>query len=603
MDADGDSPPFWSQPTTTTFFYSHRRPRQPSPIFNPVILILAIPVLILVMLFFLVPPFISHTTQILHLNSVKKGWDSLIIVLVLFAILCGVFATVNNDFPSSDAADQQNLHVSQVSDFPRPQPGESVSSSLWYGFFGEKEYGGNVSSTPVRVGDGGGTRLRRSSSSYPDLRQESLRETRDNRFRFSDDFETSPVVENFHRGARWSEVDRNEPDTPVKVIPVDKYEVSTPPQPPIPPKSPAPPPPPQQHAASLKSRRSSRSVPKKEIFEKQRNDDKFNENRSPPPPPPRPPPPPQPQQPVAKSQFPEVKSEIIHRKKSPTTKEIATAIASLYNKSQRKRKRKKKVKTRNIYDTASASENSSPEQTGTAAARPPPPPPSKLLQNMLKMRVKNKRVHSVSNTAPPPPPPNSIFNNIFKKGSKSKRFQSSSTTAPPPPSPPSILSSLFKNGTQSRRFKNISTPSPPSPPAPPPPPEPRRYHSVNAGKPPKPNKRSSYSNESVIIAPSSPLIPMPPPPPPFKMKEMKFVERGDFVRISSAHSSQCSSPPPELEDSDLMSVKSEGGDSIGPSVSCPSPDVNVKAETFITRRHNEWKQDKMNSIKEKRKLG
>ncbi|CAA2983550.1 formin 20 [Olea europaea subsp. europaea] len=141
MDADGDSPPFWSQPTTTTFFYSHRRPRQPSPIFNPVILILAIPILILVILFFLVPPFISHTTQILHLNSVKKGWDSLIIVLVLFAILCGLFARINDDVPSSDAADQQNLNVPQVSDFARPPPGESVSSSQWYGFFDGKEYG------------------------------------------------------------------------------------------------------------------------------------------------------------------------------------------------------------------------------------------------------------------------------------------------------------------------------------------------------------------------------------------------------------------------------------------------------------------------------
>ncbi|XP_022889224.1 uncharacterized protein LOC111404683 [Olea europaea var. sylvestris] len=465
MDADGDSPPFWSQATTTTFFYSHRRPRQSSPIFNPVILILAIPILILVILLFLVPPFISHTTQILHLNSVKKGWDSLIIVLVLFAILCGLFARINYDVPSSDAADQQNLNVPQVSDFARPPPGESVSSSQWYGFFDGKEYGGNESSTPLPVGDGGGTRLRSSSSSYLDLRQESLRENRDNRFRFSNDFElksyrTSPVVDRFHHGARWSEVDRDEPDPPVKVIPVDKYE-----------------------------------------------------------------------QPVAKSQFPEVKSEIIHRKKSLTTKEIATAIASLYNK---RRERKKKVKTRNIYDTASASENSSPEQSGAAAARPSPPPPSKLLQNMSKKSVKNTRVHS-----------------------------------------------------------------PPSAPAPPPPPEPRRYHSVNAGEPPKPNKRSSYSNESVNIA----LIPIPPLPPSFKMNEMKFVEREDFVRVSSAQSSQCSSPPPELEDSDLMSVKSEGGDSMGPSISCPSPDVDAKAEAFIARLRDEWKLDKMNSINEKRKLG
>ncbi|KAL2553814.1 hydroxyproline-rich glycoprotein family protein [Forsythia ovata] len=216
MDADGDSPPFWSQPTTTTFFLPQRRRPQPSPI-NPVALILAVPILILVIIFFLVPPFLSHTTQILRPASVKKSWDSLNVLLVLFAIICGVFFRRNDEVSSSEAADQQNLNVSPVPDFVRP-PGESVSSAQWFGFSDGKEYGGNVMSTPV--GDGGGTRLRRSSSSYPDLRQESLWENRDNRFRYFDDFEvksyrTSPVAEHFHRRARRNEAERDEPDTPI----------------------------------------------------------------------------------------------------------------------------------------------------------------------------------------------------------------------------------------------------------------------------------------------------------------------------------------------------------------------------------------------------
>lgn len=77
------------------------------------------------------------------------------------------------------------------------------------------------------------------------------------------------------------------------------------------------------------------------------------------------------------------------------------------------------------------------------------------------------------------------------------------------------------------------------------------------------------------------------------------MARGDFVRIRSAHSSRCSSP--ELEDVDVMSVKSseamDGADSIGQSVFCPSPDVNLKADNFIARLKDEWRLEKMNSMK------
>ncbi|KAL2482762.1 uncharacterized protein Fot_44206 [Forsythia ovata] len=92
----------------------------------------------------------------------------LLVLLILFAIICVIFVRGNNEISSSNAADQQNLNVSQFSDFVRP-PSEFVSSAQCFGFFDGKEYGGNVMSTPVE--DGGGTRQRRSSSSYPDLRQ------------------------------------------------------------------------------------------------------------------------------------------------------------------------------------------------------------------------------------------------------------------------------------------------------------------------------------------------------------------------------------------------------------------------------------------------
>lgn len=91
--------------------------------------------------------------------------------------------------------------------------------------------------------------------------------------------------------------------------------------------------------------------------------------------------------------------------------------------------------------------------------------------------------------------------------------------------------------------------------------------------------------------------------PPFKMREMNFVPSGDFVRIRTAHSSRCSSP--DLEDFDDVPVKlpMDGEDLTGSSVSCPSPDVNMKADTFIARLRDEWRLEKMNSLREKSTLG
>ncbi|KAL2481705.1 Uncharacterized protein Adt_34671 [Abeliophyllum distichum] len=119
------------------------------------------------------------------------------------------------------------------------------------------------------------------------MRQEVSVGNWDNRFRYFYDFKvkfywTSSVTEHFHRCARRNEAERDKPNMPVKVIPVDKYEISTTPPPLT--LAPPPPPPPPQLAASLKRRRSFHSVPQKEKFEKQRNEDELNENRSLPPP-------------------------------------------------------------------------------------------------------------------------------------------------------------------------------------------------------------------------------------------------------------------------------------------------------------------------------
>ncbi|TKY72833.1 WW domain-binding protein 1 [Spatholobus suberectus] len=94
------------------------------------------------------------------------------------------------------------------------------------------------------------------------------------------------------------------------------------------------------------------------------------------------------------------------------------------------------------------------------------------------------------------------------------------------------------------------------------------------------------------------------------MKAMKFVVRGDFVKIRSNQSSRCSSPEREdinvsettindaFTDAVNSAVTHRNGDVDG-SVFCPSPDVNVKAATFIARLRGEWRLEKINSLKEK----
>lgn len=84
------------------------------------------------------------------------------------------------------------------------------------------------------------------------------------------------------------------------------------------------------------------------------------------------------------------------------------------------------------------------------------------------------------------------------------------------------------------------------------------------------------------------------------------------MRIRSAQSSRCGSPEPDEVESSSTREGSEavnamdGGDGVvvgSGSVFCPpSPDVNIKADTFIARLYDGWRLEKINSIKEKRKL-
>ncbi|GFS43436.1 hydroxyproline-rich glycoprotein family protein [Actinidia rufa] len=486
--------------------------------------------------------------------SVKKSWDSLNVLLVIFAILCGVFARKNDD--ASAATDESSTNASFVE---KSQPS---GSRQWY------EYSDRRVDDNSPVTSGG--RLRRSSSSYPDLRQVPEWETGDSQFRFFDDLGV-----NMYRSSPGVRVRQSRQPHPSK--------------------SPAPPPPPPPPPVNLKPKQSFRTVPRGKHGEFE-----FKQSRSPPTPPPPPPPPP-----AKLHRSEDKKLSRSDRKNSGSAKEIASAIAnSLY--SQRKRKRKQR--TRNIYEDS----NHSPPTSHSVPPPPPPPPPS-VFHNLFRKGTKTKRVHSISAPAPPPPPPppppRSVFNNMFKSGSKSKRFnyQSVSTPPPPPPPPPpfSVFDNLFRSGDKSKRFQSVSTPPPPPPLPPPPSLFSNIFKTGNRSK--HFHSSSSYYNrdENVNGGAQSPLIPIPPPPP-FSMPAAKFVAKGDFVRIRSAHSSRCSSP--DLEDVDLSSSNDSsdlnGRDQVGlGSVTCPSPDVNMKADSFIARLKDEWRLEKLNSMREKRPMG
>ncbi|KAL0729174.1 hypothetical protein Bca4012_025267 [Brassica carinata] len=477
---------------------------------------------------FVVPPFLSLTSQILQPTTVKRGWDSINVVLVLFAIICGVLARQNDDGSSSSYS-----HGEEGAAI-----GETVGDDV-YDADRLKIYE-SLSRLPVT----GGLPLRRSSSSYPDLRNGVYRETVDRRFRFYDDLEihkyrseSTVVIDERFQSRSKPEVEESEP----KEITVDKFVVrpSSPPpqQPPAPPPNPPP------------LRRTHRSVRNRDMQEKSKRSDAISDStrfkrtlRPPPPSPPPPPPPPR----------------KLQRRKSNAAKEIKMVFASLYNQGKRKKKQKRKERS----ESPAVAEMEPPQYRSSI---PPPPPP------------------------PPPPPqrsPQSVFYGLFKKGVKSKKIHSIPAPPPPPPPPRKIQS-------------DPQTP-------------PRR---VNCIRPPRPTKQANLNEESYQGSPLTQTTPPPPPPPPFRVPPLKFVVSGDFAKIRSNQSSRCSSPEREVIDlgwgleltqsdgGEESSVAENGGGSgNGMGFFCPSPDVNAKADNFIARLRDEWRLDKVNSVKRRRSM-
>ncbi|ESQ42700.1 hypothetical protein EUTSA_v10013114mg [Eutrema salsugineum] len=564
MEINGEQPPLiWPQFESTG--YTRRRSSIPT-ILGPAMIGVISAAIFLLFMTFVLPPFLSITSQIFQPASVKKGWDSINVVLVVFAILCGVLARQNDDGLSSSS---QSSHVEEEEDDVTNGEDSKISSSpvvsqQWFDDVYDADRLKIYESLSNRSFSPGlpvtGTLpLRRSSSSYPDLRNGAFRETADRRFRFYDDFE----IDKYRSQDSPSKIEIEESEP--KEIPVDKFVVrpsSPPPHPPQQPPAPPPPPPPLPESSpvqvSQKPKRTHRSVRNRDIQEKSKRSDansdstRFKRAFQPPPPPPPPPPP-------FITATPPRKQGTLQRRKSNAAKEIKMVFASLYNQGKKKKKlQKPKRKERSESPEVVVAATEPPQYQSSFPPPSPPPPP------------------------PPPPPPlrssQSVFYGLFKKGVKSKKIHS--VPAPPPPPPPRKIQ--LDPQTPPRRSKS--------------------------GRPPRPMKPTNFNEDSYVNnGHASPLIqttPPPPPPPPFRVPPLKFVVSGDFAKIRSNQSSRCSSPEREVIDLGwgLELTQSDGGAETLTAVGsgfCPSPDVNTKADNFIARLRDEWRLDKINSVKGK----
>ncbi|XP_074572256.1 uncharacterized protein LOC141828697 [Curcuma longa] len=224
-----------------------------------------------------------------------------------------------------------------------------------------------------------------------------------------------------------------------------------------------------------------------------------------------------------------------------------------------------------------------------------------------------------------------------RKGSKTK-ISSNDTTFPseepassapplPPPLPSSVSHHLFyqkKGGSNTRRIHSESAAPPPPPPMPPPP---ERQSTQQAMQPPPPGSAPPSHNwhhkgkEKAYLY-ESPLPPLPPAPP-------SRSEKSNLSKRTDCASSPMSPLPPPtpprtpshfhqmVTDEEVVLVNhnlnrrvvegqaTKAKEREAVAVSCPNPNpnpnpnVDSKADLFIAQCHLNWKLEKQNSIREK----
>ncbi|CAN1218238.1 hypothetical protein LINPERPRIM_LOCUS1277 [Linum perenne] len=544
MEDDDMASPFWLQ-TSDDHRRLRRRRNFSSFFFNSGLLLTILLLIACVFVFVIIPSFLSFTSQILRPHTVKKSWDSLNLVLVLFAIICGFLSRNGvqrtNSSTGSGRYEQAASAATTNRSYQQSAAKVSLSPRRFY------DYQQNNQDRFSQFGGGDGLNRLRSFKSYPDLRQESLwiggggddrwrfyddTHVRDYRFPSSDDV-LRPVDDALRKEevaeTKEKEIDNLDDTKDIGVDTVtavkdeeektEKMEAAESYPAPAPSPPTATPPLPPARTGKRRVQRTYRSVGHSKSGEEKTVEEIKYVYLPPPSPPPPPPPPP------------------------PEKKRSKDFLISL------RRKKKKKQRQHSVENLASLFDPESVPPPSPLPPPPPPPPPPHFFQNLFSpKRGKSKKIHSVS-VAPPPPPP--------------------------PPPRPSTEIHLSRTSTY---------------------------------RPPKPVKTSSFGSveDNAENGNASPLnpIPPPPPPPPFKMPAWRFEVRGDYVRVAS-FSSRSGSPDLDSEDpSDRESSPMAAGTGASASpLFCPSPDVNTKADNFIARFKAGLKLEKVNSGKAKSNLG
>lgn len=531
MEEEPPTPPTPAQPTSPFWLPStstrrHRFRPTSALVFNTSFLVVILSISAIAFLAILTPSLLSFTNHVFRPTSIKKGWDSLNLLLVVFAVVCGLLGR------------KDGMDEGQGPKDTTPRLVRSEQSYNWY------PYGVHQGNNVVQ--------LRRNFSSYPDLRQDISWEN-DTRPRYFDDSYVgncnSPRLVTSAESFRSQKVDVDqENDSDVKNLEVgalgkhSSEDSAPPPVESIPPSPPAAPPVsllppvPDLSIGAKNSKQEYQSVRRRGRRTKRLA---AKEDQSPPPVRMRTPSPP-PQLPeVGQQDSEEESARSTPKKRGGMTKEI---ISSIYHQSKRKKNQKRRSHE-NLEDFVH------PPNPNPSFPPPSPPPP-------------------------PPPPPPSIFHNIFSS-KKGKSGKESSSGPPPPLRRRSSASHSIANFTKTKtRF----TPKPTT--------NRTNFHLID--------QIAGDGSESPLIP-----IPPPPPPPPFKFRSWKFAVEGDYVKIASSPKS--GGGDSEMEDSDASTPMATGNTQ--PPFSCPSPDVNHKADDFIAMFRAKLKLEKMNSIKQKKDTG
>ncbi|XP_027337644.1 verprolin-like [Abrus precatorius] len=554
MEQEGDTSimaPLWAS-NGDLYHHNRRRLRRSySLLLTSSSLLVLFIVIALVFTLVVVPTLRSFASNVLRPHTVKNSWDSLNLVLILFAIVCGLLSkntTTETQSPGS--------HYRRTFSNPSTPP-------PWY------QYSDTHRSF---------NRLR-SFNSYPDLRQHSSFSATDERYRFYDDTHLALL----HRQQRTDAEGQEE---------VGFENVAT-----APPQSPPP-----QHRTNA-GRRNVERMYRTEAIEKHEASGVAAEISQPPPQSP-PSPPPQPRtESVRRNVKRMYRTETIEKHEES---DVATASSQPPPSPQPQSppspppQLRTKTVRRNVKRTYQKEPIEEPGRNDSVAMNSQPPPPvqgkkkrgistKEFLLTSLRGK-KKQRQRSVENfdsiinsepfplaPQPPLPPSPSVFQNLFssKKGKHQKRtFVSVATTH---------ISNKREHSSYSSEDNVMITgnESPLIPIPPPPPPPPFKL----------PAWKFRVQGDFVRIDSIGSSRSGSP-----DLDEVNNVD-SPTTSTTQDESSQCNSPfAPYGEDPSTATATA-------PSLFCPSPDVDTKAHNFIESFRAGLRMAKMNSMKEKQGIG